>query len=213
VTIIIVQHQISKGEIFASLTLRDDVLLSQMDFFDDIMYKLATEFNAVHYAGFGTGEYAGVSGLAFFQQIDNKYGAFGKLAMDAAAMRDQSRLAASSGDGYGQSMGDGMNALEISRLKQAKLFMKGIADFNALYTDFVADLGAFGERAITALETQDYIVEQVEVQRTSVMGVNSSEEMMNLVELNNEFNKSSQYISTLFQVIDKIINGVGRVGL
>jgi flagellar hook-associated protein 1 FlgK len=213
ITTIIVQHHLSKGEIFANLTLRDDVLLSQMDTFDDIMYKLASEFNAVHYAGFGAGGYANISGLAFFQQINNKYGAFGKLAMDEAAMQDENRLAASSGDGYGQSMGDGMNALEISRLKQAKLFMKGIADFNALYTDFVADLGAFGERAMTALETQDYIVEQVEIQRSSIMGVNSSEEMLNLVEMNNEFNKSSQYISTLFQVIDKIINGVGRVGL
>ena len=45
------------------------------------------------------------------------------------------------------------------------------------------------------------------------MGVNSNEEMLNIVEMTQNFNKASQYIATLMQVIDKIITGVGRVGL
>jgi flagellar hook-associated protein 1 FlgK len=213
VTTIIARHHLKSGEIFAALNLRDDTLLSQMDSFDDIMYKLATEFNASHYAGYGTDGYAEITGMRFFGVITNKYGAFGGLDIDEDIFFNASRVAVSTGDGNGKAMGDGMNALALAQLKQAKLFMGGTADFNNLYRDFVANLGALGERSMASLNAQDYIIEQVNVRRESVMGVNSSEEMLSLVELNNQFNKSSQYISTLFQVIDKIISGVGRVGL
>lgn len=135
--------------------------------------------------------------------------------MDKDALFDPNRFAAATGDGKGHSVGcgDGTGALTMARLKQAKLFMKGTADFNDLYKDFIADLGAFGERAKETLKTQNYIAEQVEVQRKSIMGVNSNKEMLNIVEMTQNFNKASQYIATLMQVIDKIITGVGRVGL
>ncbi|MDR1515011.1 MAG: flagellar hook-associated protein FlgK [Synergistaceae bacterium] len=213
VTTISAKHHLSGGEIMATLSLRDDTLLSQMDTFDDIMYKLASEFNASHYAGYGTDGYSGITGMKFFGVITSKYGAFGKLSLDEDVFFNPGRVAVSTGDGNGHTTGDGMNAIALAQLKQAKLFMGGTADFNNLYRDFEANLGALGARAISSLTTQDYIIEQVDAKRQSVMGVNSSEEMLSLVEHNNQFNKSSQYISTLFQVIDKIINGVGRVGL
>ncbi len=214
---ITVRHPLTKGEIFANIKLRDDVLLGQMDSFDDIMYQLATQFNALHYAGYGMNDYAQVSGMAFFQQITNKYGAFDKLAMDDLMAADPSgdRFAAATGDGKGESLGclDGTGALSLAQLKQAKLFLSGTADFNGLYTNFVADLGASGAHAGTMLDNENYIVEQIEKQRKSVMGVNADEEMLNLVEMNKSFTAASQYLSTLMQVLDQIISGVGRVGL
>ena len=216
-TTITVRHPLTEGTIFATIKLRDDVLLSQIDLFDDMMYKLATEFNAIHYAGYGAagGEYENVTGMAFFERITGPYGAFGKLAVDSLAAFDQSRIAAASGDGSGKSLGesDGTNALSMAQLKQAKLFMSGIADFGDLYKHFVAEMGSFGARAQTMLKETSYIAEQIDVERSKIMGVNSDEEMLNLVELNQQFNSSSQYISTLFQVIDQIISGVGRVGI
>ena len=59
---------------------------------------------------------------------------------------------------------------------------------------------------------QGHLVEQITSRRTSVMGVNTNEELLNLTRWNQEFNASSQYISKLFDVIDQIISGVGRVG-
>lgn len=214
-TTLLVRHPLTRGEIFAHIKLRDDVLLSQTDSFDDMTYKLASEFNAIHRASYGIEEYETITGLAFFEEIKGEYGAFGKFAMDKDALFDPNRFAAATGDGKGHSVGcgDGTGALTMARLKQAKLFMKGTADFNDLYKDFIADLGAFGERAKETLKTQNYIAEQVEVQRKSIMGVNSNEEMLNIVEMTQNFNKASQYIATLMQVIDKIITGVGRVGL
>jgi flagellar hook-associated protein 1 FlgK len=214
-TTILVRHHLTQGAIFASLKLRDDVLLSQMDVFDDMMYRLATEFNAIHYAGYGGGDYADKTGMGFFEGITNKYGAFGKLAVEADIAFDESRLAASTGDGKGHSLGggDGTNALSIARLKQMKLFHNGIASFDDLYAGFDAELGAFGQLAKTSMKTEDYVVEQLGLQRESGMGVNADEEMLRLVEMNQGYNYASQYVSTLIGVLNQIITGVGRVGL
>jgi flagellar hook-associated protein 1 FlgK len=214
-TTITVQHHLTRGAIFASAQIRDDFLLSQMDVFDDMMYRLASEFNAIHYAGYGSGAYADTTGIAFFERIKNKYGAFGKLEVDPEIGFDESRLAASTGDGKGHSLGaaDGTNALSVARLKQMKLFHNGIANFDDLYACFDAELGAFGQLAKTSFEAEDHVVEQLGISRESVMGVNADEEMLRLVEMNQGYNYASQYVSTLIGVLNQIISGVGRVGL
>ena len=214
-TTVLVRHHLTEGTIFANLKLRDDVLLAQTDVFDDMMYRLATEFNAIHYAGYGSGDYADVTGMGFFERVTSKYGAFGKLEVESDIAFDESRLAAATGNGAGHSLGagDGTNALSIARLKQAKLFHNGIANFDDLYSTFVADLGSFGSMAKTAVNSEDYLVEQIGILRESVMGVNTDEEMLSLVEMHQLYNYTSQYLSTILGVIDKIINGVGLVGI
>jgi flagellar hook-associated protein 1 FlgK len=214
-TTILVRQPLSQGEIFANIKLRDDILLGQMDVFDDMMYKLATEFNAIHYAGYGGGSYSQTTGMKFFEEIKNKYGAFGKLSVDPTIAFDESRLATGTGDGNGYSLGagDGTNALSIARLKQAKLFEGGTASFDDLYGGFVAEMGSFAALAESSRDAEDYIVEQITVRRDSIMGVNADEEMLKIVEMNQGFNYASQYISNLFQVLDTIINSMGRVGI
>lgn len=217
---IIVRHELISGAIYSAIKLRDDVLLSHTDVFDDMMYKLTTQFNAIHYAGYGSGAYKEVSGLGFFDEIDTVYGAFGKLAIDSGIVADdgtmdESRLAAMSGDGNGHNIGsgDGNNALAIAQIKQMKLFMGGMCDFNDMYRDFVAEYSSFSQHNKTLLANQTHITEQVQNERSQIMDVNIDEEMATLVEMNQQFNYTSRYLSTLISVMDSIISGLGRVGL
>ena len=211
---IIVRHPLQNGEIFAMLKCRDDITLGQMDFFDDMTYRLGTEFNAIHYAGYGAGDYAETTGMGFFNPMTSKYGSFGSLNVEDAVRKDPSRIATACGDGFGKSRGagDGGNALMIAQLQKRKLFDGNTADFNDYYRGFVGELGAFTARASDMGKMQGHLVEQITSRRTSVMGVNTNEELLNLTRWNQEFNASSQYISKLFDVIDQIISGVGRVG-
>ena len=211
---IIVRHPLQNGEIYAMLKCRDDIALDEMDFFDDLVYRLGTEFNALHYAGYGAGDNAERTGVAFFNPMTSKYGSFGTLNMDDAVRKDPSLIAAACGDGSGKSRGagDGGNALMIAQLQKRKLFMGNTADFSTYYQSFVAELGAFKARASETEELQGYLLEQITFQRTSVMGVDPNEELMNIVRWNQEFNMAGQYLSKLFAVIDQIISGVGRVG-
>ena len=212
---ITVRHPVTNGELFAMVKSRDDLTLGQMDFFDDMMYKYGTEFNAIHYAGYGVGDYAETTGMSFFKPVATKHGSLGVLEMDELLVKDASRIAAASGDGTGKSRGlsDGNNALLTAQLQKRKLFSGGMADFNTFYESYVADLGAFADRAYQMEKTQNHVVEQIDLDRKSVMDVDPDEEMLSAVAWNQQFNAASQYISKLFAVIDQIISGVGRVGL
>lgn len=211
---IIVRHPLQNGEIFGMIKCRDDIALEEMDFFDDLIYRLGTEFNAIHYAGYGAGDNAQRTGVGFFNPVTSKYGSFGTLSVDEVVRKDPSLIAAACGNGAGESRGagDGGNALMLAQLQKRKLFTGSTADFNTYYQSFVAELGAFKNRASEMQTLDGHLLKQITFQRTSVMGVNTEEEILNIVRMNQEFNAASQYISKLFGVIDQIISGVGRVG-
>ncbi len=210
-----VEHHITGGEISALLEARDDVILGHLESFDDIAYSLITEMNAVHYAGHGTGVYSNVTGTAFFNPVGLVGGASRSLAVNPSIRMASGLLAAASDDGEGKSKGEGNgdNAIALAQLKQAKVMAGDSATFNEFYEDFIARLGVESERSQAMLSNQTALVNQVQSQRQEVMGVNIDEEMMNIMQFQQSFNAISRYVTTLDEMLDKIINGMGRVGL
>ena len=61
-------------------------------------------------------------------------------------------------------------------------------------------------------ENQTELTGQIETQRQSTMGVNIDEEMLDIVKFQQSFNAMSRYITTIDEMLDKIINGMGLVG-
>ena len=211
---ITVRHHITGGAIKGALEARDDIILEFLDVFDEMAYTLASEMNAVHYAGHGTGENASVTGTAYFTPIGSLYGASRNLSINRAIDEDRSLIAAGSGDGNGYTMGegDGSNALAMAQLKQTKVLQNGSSDFNTFYEAFIANLGSQGQRAQTMLKNQNTLLNQIDNQRQSVMGVNIDEEMMDIIKFQQAFNAISRYITTIDEMLDRIINGMGVVG-
>lgn len=218
-TDVIVRHHFIEGEIYAALKLRDEMMLAQRDRLDTMVYELASQVNAVHRAGYGTGENEETTGMAFFRELNGRYGALAEFGIDKALMSDgvldTSRVATASGDGTGHrsGAGDGSIALGIAQLKQEKLFMSGTADFNDYFRDFVTSYASLGKRSKTMLESVSATMEQISRERSAVMDVNIDEEMLTLTRANQNFSYVSRYLTTLMSVIDQIISGVGRVGL
>jgi|GEM_PF-381417 len=214
-TLITVRPHITNGEIFAMIECRDDMILGFQDYFDQIAWELVTEVNAVHYSGHGSGDNLETTGTAFFQHINSRYGASKNLHLNAAVVNDTSLLAAGSGDGTGHSKGsgDGSTALRMAQLKQAKLFGSGTADFNTYFLEFVYDLGAQGYTANYMLTAQQSVTDQIESQRQSVMGVSTDEEMLDIIKFQQGVGGISRYMTALDDMLDRIINGMGRAGL
>ncbi|EHM10256.1 flagellar hook-associated protein FlgK [Thermanaerovibrio velox DSM 12556] len=214
------RHHVKGGEIRGLLESRDDFLLAQTDWFDEIVYGLVTEFNALHYSGHGAGDYINTTGIEFFTPVTGKYGASGSFSLNPLLEARSSLIAAYSGDGKGKaqgaagnSSGDGTVALKLAQLKQSKVLNGRSSDFNSYYESFIAELGAAGQRATTMAKNQKALVDQIETQRQSVMGVNLDEEMMDIIKFQQAFNGMARYITTIDEMLDKIINGMGRVGL
>lgn len=211
---ITVRHHVKGGAIRGALEARDDIILDFLDVLDEMAYGLVKEMNALHYGGYGVGESQTTTGVAYFNPIAVQYGASRLLEINRAIDEDRSLIAAASGDGNGFSngSGDGSNALRMAQLKQTKVLQSRSADFNEFYESFIASLGAQGDRAKTMLKNQNALINQINNQRQSVMGVNIDEEMMDIIKFQQAFNAIARYITTVDEMLDRIINGMGIVG-
>ncbi len=211
---ITVRHHIKGGALRGALEGRDDIILGFLGALDELAYGLASEMNALHYAGHGIGENISTTGYAFFDPILVQSGASRMLGLSRAIQEDRSLIAAAEGNGHGFSngSGDGSNALRMAQLKQSKVLQSRSADFNEFYQAFIASLGAQGDRATTMLKNQNTLINQIDNQRQSVMGVNIDEEMMDIIKFQQAFNAIARYITTVDEMLDRIINGMGIVG-
>lgn len=214
-TRIIVRPHVTNGEIYAMLESRDDTTLGFEDYLDQIAWELITEVNALHYSGHGNGNNLETTGVAFFGHVGGRYGASGSLYLNDALEKDASLIAAGSGDGNGFSRGcgDGSTALLMAQLKSSKLFASGTADFSKFFQQFVADVGTQGYKASYMLETHRSVADQIEGQRESVMGVNSDEEMLDIIRFQQGVGGISRYMTAIDDMLDRLINGMGRVGI
>ncbi len=213
-TSITVLHHVKGGKILGLLEARDDVILSHLDSFDELAYRLALEFNAIHRAGHGIGDNAELTGISFFKPLPSLAGAAEGLSVNGALVEDSSLIAAASGDGTGHSVGsgDGSNALRMAQLKQSKVLKGRSASFNEFYESFIAALGAQGQRTRTMADNQRALMNQIDAQRQSVMGVNIDEEMMDIIKFQQAFNAIARYITTIDEMLDVIVNRMGIVG-
>jgi len=213
-TTIDIQHHVKGGELRGYMEARDDRILSYLDYFDTLVYRFVTETNAVHYGGHGAGVNSLATGNALFDPLTGPSGAARTFGVSDVIMKNPSLLAAAIDDGRGRSRGegDGANALRMAQLKHAKIMASGTSTFNEHYEAFVGRLGAETQRADSMSRNQKHLVEQIDLQRQSVMGVNIDEEMMDIVRFQQAFNAMARFITTTDEMLDRIINGLGTVG-
>jgi len=62
-------------------------------------------------------------------------------------------------------------------------------------------------------KNSETLVGTVENQRQSVSGVSIDEEMSNIVKFQHAYSASARVMTSMDEMLDKIINGMGRVGL
>jgi flagellar hook-associated protein 1 FlgK len=154
------------------------------------------------------------TGVAFFEQVGARYGASRRFAFNSAIDKDSSLIAAARGDGTGHSKGsgDGSNALALAQLKQGKVIQNRSASFNEYYLSFLAELGSRGLQSKTMATNQRHLTLQIDAQRQSTMGVNMDEEMLDIIKFQQAFNAMARYITTIDEMLDRLINGMGIVG-
>lgn len=62
-------------------------------------------------------------------------------------------------------------------------------------------------------EEQTILATQVDNKRKQVSGVSMDEEMKNMMIYQHAYNASSRILNVIDSMIDKLVNGTGRVGL
>ena len=125
------------------------------------------------------------------------------IAVSDTISNDVSRIAASTGE-----VGNNTNALRIAELQDSTS-----AVANTTFADYMHQItSGLGEEARNSYRLEEnYTVMQksLENRRDEVSGVNTDEEMINLVRFQQAYDASAKYISMVNELVNRLINSVG----
>ncbi|CAM5555665.1 Flagellar hook-associated protein 1 OS=Lysinibacillus sphaericus OX=1421 GN=flgK PE=3 SV=1 [Lysinibacillus sphaericus] len=176
---------------------------------DKLASEFANVFNAMHKQGF---DFTGAqSTLDFFEPIDNtKPLSAGNIKVNDALIKDSSKLAASSG---ANEEGNGKWALELSNIQSKVQANLDGATFNSFYQGIIGKLGVDGEEAARLNGTSETLLVTLGNNRAAITSVSLDEEMTNMITFQQAYNANARMITVIDETLDKIINGMGRVGI
>ncbi|MCL1699931.1 flagellar hook-associated protein FlgK [Lysinibacillus sp. Bpr_S20] len=166
---------------------------------DKLAEEFINKFNEIHSKGFGLD---GSSGEDFFS---------GTTARDfKVVITDPKQVAVS---GVKGEEGNNQNMRELAKLQsQAQDNLKK-GTFQNYYKSLVGDLAVKGQEAERSAFNSAKMHLEISKRRDSMSSVSLDEEMTNMITFQQAYNANARMITVVDETLDKIINGMGRVGL
>ncbi|MBS1253991.1 MAG: Flagellar hook-associated protein 1 [Anaerolineales bacterium] len=196
---------ISGGELRGLLDVRDSVIPDQLTSLDELAVALRDEVNTVHTGGYDLG---GTAGLDFFEGAGAA-----DLAVNSTVADDPDLVAAAETDGGGGGApGDGENALAMADRADQSLAALSDNTIGGFYRQMVVELGLTIQGADEQVEGQGAVVTFLENQAESVAGVSLDEEAVHLIESQRAYQAAARVITSVDQMLDRLINNTGIVG-
>lgn len=192
--------KIKGGKLGGLVEVRDTSIVDLRQKVDQLAFGLASSVNDVHSRAFTQ---SGATGLNFFAGVDSVAGAADKLKLSGDVLGDLKNIAA----GFNaNAAGDNRALLEIANLQESKILDGG----NASFTEFSAGtIGALGVEARTAyqgLDTQQGVMDQLNVLREQSSGVSLDEEAMNMLKFQKGFDASAKLIQVADSMMETVLN-------
>ena len=210
------------GELRGYLDARDLAITDQRDGLDDLAQVLNDKVNDLHQDGFSLRDPGGIPPLpptpptayAFFTidvEIPPAHQAQ-TLRVSPEIMSDLENIAAAKT--VDSAPGDGNNARLISDLQVAQFVIGGdTTTMNEFYTGKIGTLALETPRAERNFKDLGTIVRSLSDQREAVNGVSLDEEATNLMQSQKAYNAAARVLTAIDEMIDRIINSTGRVGI
>ncbi|MCQ6563557.1 flagellar hook-associated protein FlgK [Paenibacillus mendelii] len=183
--------------------------------------------NGLHKLGY-TMETPATMGLDFFT-FDTNSGATGitaaSIRLNPAIVSDSNKVASSmrtapNGTGISVVQGNNTLALLMSQLKDTNFSFDETAAGGAVtettlgsfYNAMVGEIGIQAQEANRQYYNANTLVTQVGNSRQSVSGVSLDEEMSDMIMFQNAYNAAARFMTTVDELLEKLINGTGTVG-
>lgn len=190
----------TSGELEGLLGARDGEIVDQLTGLDELAQSLITRVNTLHSGGVGLNN---STGLDFFTGTD-------ALSLRlASSLDDLENIAAAAGP---DSPGDGSVALQIANIQSELLMNGGTATVNDFYTNQITSLGLSLQTANDKAAARGIVASALAQQREAVVGVSLDEEAVNLAKAQKAYEAAARVMTTVDQMIDTVINGMGVVG-
>jgi len=190
----------TKGELAAVLTVRDQTIPTQLGGLDTLASTLAVRVNALHQTGYGLNN---ATGLDFFTGTDAL-----SLRLNST-LDDVSNIATAAAP---DSPGDGSIAGQIATVQNELLLNGGTTTLGQYQINQAAAFGLELSQATAEVTNSKLVTDSLGQQRESISGVSLDEEATNLVKYQRAFQAAARLMTTMDEMLNTIINGMGVVG-
>lgn len=109
--------------------------------------------------------------------------------------------------------GDNSNALKMANMQHKGYAKLDNGTIESFYQGVTGRLGVDGQEAIRSAKDSAILQLSIANRRASVSSVSLDEEMTNMITFQQAYNANARMITVVDETLDKIINGMGRVGL
>ncbi len=182
------------------------------DKINDLAMTFANAINTAHLNGMNLDNINGTSNtkVPFFTGTSAK-----DLKVNPDIMNSLNLIAAAKPESPGQSStGNGENAKDIANIKSGLLNFNGTTSTaDDFYRNIIGQLGIDSQESQRMKDNADLILKQVDNRRQSISGVSLDEEMTNMIKFQQAYNAAARVVTTMDECLDKVINGMGRVGM
>lgn len=204
-----------RGELGAYINANTELFNSYQNKIETLAQTIIAAVNGRHQQGYNlSSDFA--KQYDFFTQVQGTFAA-ASIAVHPDIVADPWRIAAAEAatDAAGNPVppppGDGANARKIAdTLSEAPLV--GGSRIDDYFRGIIGELGVATQESERLAENQNLLLTQVQNQRTSLTGVSTDEELINLVKYQQGYNAAARLITTIDEMVDTIINRMGLVG-
>jgi len=88
----------------------------------------------------------------------------------------------------------------------------GTVSFESFYNKSMTEMGAKAEAMDSKVTSQDEVMTQIVEWRSSTSGVNWDEELTNMIMFQQGYSACSRCLTTMDEMLDKLVNSTGTVG-
>jgi flagellar hook-associated protein 1 FlgK len=184
--------------------------------------QFVEELNRIHREGFTMpfGDQASRNEVNFFDEAEENLTAR-NIRLSADILESSFNIAASTAyvsrdsveyGGHAQT-GNNEIALEIIRVIKEGIVPGLDNSLEGFYKNFLGTVASEAANSNDMRDAQALLLHGIHTQRTAVSSVSEDEEMTDMIRFQHAYNAAARAITTIDEMLDKLINGTGRVGL
>lgn len=194
---------------------------------DILVTTFAKDLNAVHHANRSLAEinsgtnseidfFSTGSAASFSDAADGQFfvGAAKNFHVSDAVMSSLNNIAAATAEDGEAFAGDGSGALALANVKDMTLNFGGnTTNVQSFYQSVIGEMAVDTNEAGRLVRNTASLRGAVEERRHSVSSVSLDEEMAMMIQLQHAYNAAARSLTNVDDILDRIINRMGRVGL
>ncbi|MGE7664292.1 flagellar hook-associated protein FlgK [Ureibacillus composti] len=137
----------------------------------------------------------------------------GNIYVSQDIINNPDKIAASESPVGQAEPGNGKQSQKLANLKSQFLSSLEGSSVQTYFEGIIGQLGVDGIEANRMQYNAETLQQSVTERRASVSSVSLDEEMTNMISFQQAYNANARMISVIDEILDKIINGLGRAGL